>query len=143
MYARIKVLPGGTMPEYKSKNAAGFDLAAAEDALIGPGEVVLVGTGLIIEPPDGCWTALIARSSLHKRGLKLANAVGVVDPDYCGPSDEIKLAIENFSNVFVNVKAGERLAQAVFMPLQQVALVQAATLRAEVSRGGFGSTGIK
>lgn len=141
MNALITVRDGGTMPEYKSDQAAAFDLAISEDALIGPGEVKLVRTGLVISPPAGAWTALIARSSLHKRGLKLANGVGVVDPDYCGPNDEIKLAIENFSNVFVSVKAGERLAQALFMPLIQVPLLRIDTTITESSRGGWGSTG--
>ena len=66
--------------------------------VVQPGEVTLVPTGLVIEVPDGHLLGIFARSSTPlKRGLMVANGVGVVDPDYSGPKDEIKIEVLNFT----------------------------------------------
>ncbi len=48
------------------------------------GDISFYDTGVIIEPPEGYYTELIARSSLFKMGYMLANGVGVIDNDYRG-----------------------------------------------------------
>ncbi len=129
------------MPRYESDGAAAFDLAASEDVAIEPGEVALVPTGLVIEVPAGMFLALFARSSTPlKRGLMVANGVGVVDSDYCGPADEVKIAVLNFTKAAVRVKAGDRLAQGMILPAARITWEETASVRKE-SRGGFGSTG--
>src|SRR5205085_7263808 len=79
-----------SLPEYQSPGAAGFDLAASEDVSVQPGAVALVPTGLVVETPRGYFLGIFARSSTPlKRGLMVANGVGVVDADYCGQRDEV------------------------------------------------------
>jgi dUTP pyrophosphatase len=129
------------LPEYGTDGAAGFDLAASAALTIEPGEVTLVPTGLVIEVPPGYFLAVFARSSTPlKRGLMVANGVGVVDSDYCGPTDEIRVPVDNITQSRVTVQAGDRLAQGIFLAAPRVAWDEATELRAD-ARGGFGSTG--
>jgi dUTP diphosphatase len=105
-----------------------------------PGAVALVPTGLVVEVPDGMFLGVFARSSTPlKRGLMVANGVGIVDPDYCGPADEVKIAVLNFTGEPVRLRAGDRIAQGMVLHAPRVAWEEAEELRSE-SRGGFGST---
>jgi dUTP pyrophosphatase len=132
--------PHVSLPQYATSGSAAFDLAASEDLAIAPGEVRLVPTGLVIEVPDGMFLGVFARSSTPlKRGLMVANGVGVVDADYCGPSDEIKVPVMNFTESVVRVAAGDRIAQGILLPAPQVTWEEVDALR-DASRGGFGST---
>jgi dUTP pyrophosphatase len=139
---RIRRLhPSAALPRYESAGAAGFDLSASQDTTVQPGEVTLVPTGLAIEVPPGSFLGIFARSSTPlKRGLMVANGVGVVDPDYCGPEDEVKIEVYNFTARPVHIKAGDRIAQGIVIPSMRVEWDEAAELRAD-SRGGFGATG--
>jgi dUTP pyrophosphatase len=129
------------LPSYESAGAAGFDLAATDDLVIPPGQVRLIPTGLVVEVPSGMFLGIFARSSTPlKRGLMVANGVGVVDPDYCGPADEVKIAVVNFTAEPVQVRAGDRIAQGIFLPATRVQWEEVRELRTD-SRGGFGSTG--
>jgi dUTP pyrophosphatase len=140
--ARIKRLHASArLPQYESQGAAGFDLSASEEIEIPPGEVRLVPTGLVIEVPAGMFLGVFARSSTPiKRGLMVANGVGVVDSDYCGPSDEVKIVVLNFSRQAVTIRPGDRIAQGILLPVTRVEWKEEDELSA-VSRGGFGSTG--
>jgi hypothetical protein len=70
------------LPSYATGDAAGFDLAAAHDTAIAPGQLALVRTGLVVEVPTGHFLAIVARSSTPlKRGL-----IGTVRD--CGPSGQ-------------------------------------------------------
>ena len=142
MRLKIKRLdPGIGMPEPASARAAGFDLASAVDVEIPARSIRLVGTGLVIAVPDGHFLGIFARSSTPlKRGLMVANGVGVVDADYCGPADEIKVQLLNFTDAPVHVKRGDRLAQGVVLPCPRIEWDEVAELAAP-TRGGFGSTG--
>lgn len=139
---RIRRLrPSVALPRYESEGAAAFDLAAADDLEIPPGEVALVPTGLVVEVPQGMFLAIFARSSTPlKRGLMVANGVGVVDADYCGATDEVKIAVLNFRTVTVQVRAGDRIAQGIVLPAPRVAWDETEG-DARAARGGFGSTG--
>jgi dUTP pyrophosphatase len=75
-----------------------------------------------------------------KRGLMVANGVGVVDSDYCGPEDEVKIAVVNFTAEDVTVRKGDRIAQAMLLASPRVTWEEAGELAAR-SRGGFGATG--
>ncbi|HUE89262.1 MAG TPA: dUTP diphosphatase [Vicinamibacterales bacterium] len=135
-----RLRPSVRLPVYSSPGAAGFDLAAADDVDIGPGEIRLVGTGLVVAVPEGYFLAIVARSSTPlKRGLVVANGVGVVDSDYCGPADEVKIQLLNVTSEPVSVKAGDRLAQGIVLQAPRVTFVEGEA--AGPSRGGFGSTG--
>ena len=139
---RIRRLsPSARLPRYETAGAAGFDLSASQDMTVQPGEVTLVPTGLVIEVPLGTFLGIFARSSTPlRRGLMVANGVGVVDPDYCGPNDEVKIEVYNFTARPVQIKAGDRIAQGILMPAVRVEWEEAAELRTD-SRGGFGATG--
>ena len=128
------------LPRYETGGSAGFDLAASADLTVQPGQVALVPTGLVIEVPTGHFLGIFARSSTPlKRGLIVANGVGVVDSDYSGPADEIKIAVLNVTAAPVQVTRGDRLAQGVIIPFVR-ARWQEETPSGR-SRGGFGSTG--
>ena len=108
---------------------------------VAPGRVALVRTGLIIEVPTGHFLGIFARSSTPlKRGLLVANGVGVIDPDYSGPNDEIMIQVLNFTAAEVCVKRGDRLAQGVVLPAPRVTWHEVSDIR-PVTRGGFGATG--
>lgn len=129
------------MPSYQTAGAAGFDLAASADVTVAPGAIVLVPTGLVIEVPAGHFLGIFARSSTPlKKGLVVANGVGVLDGDYCGPTDELKIQVMNVTKNPVAIKIGDRLAQGVVMPFARVELEDGDGATAP-SRGGFGSTG--
>lgn len=142
MNVRItRLSPSVPLPSYQTAGAAGFDLAASAEMTIQPGGVALVPTGLVIETPPGCFLGIFARSSTPiKRGLMVANGVGIVDADYCGPDDEVKIEVYNFTAAPVVVQPGDRLAQGVFLPFAR-AEWQERPRSERPTRGGFGSTG--
>ena len=141
---RLKITrldPGVPLPAYGTGESAGFDLAAAHDATIAPKSIALIRTGLVIEVPSGHFLAIFARSSTPlKRGLVVANGVGVVDPDYCGPSDEVMIQLLNVTDANVFVKRGDRLAQGIVLAAPRVVWDDVQDIR-ESARGGFGATG--
>ena len=142
MRVKIRRLdPTVSLPSYGTDESAGFDLAAAHDLTIAPRSIALVRTGLVVEVPSGHFLAIFARSSTPlKRGLVVANGVGVVDPDYCGPSDEIMIQVLNVTDADVAVKRGDRLAQGILLACPRVVWQEVQDLRA-AARGGFGATG--
>jgi dUTP pyrophosphatase len=130
------------LPSYQTDGAAGFDLAARVDMTIQPGEVTLVPTGLVIEAPPGHFIGVFARSSTPlKRGLMVANGVGIVDADYSGPEDEIKIEVFNFTAAPVAITRGDRLAQGVILPFVRATWRDAGPPSDRKTRGGFGVTG--
>ena len=129
------------LPTYATAESAGFDLSAAADLTIPPGQIKLVPTGLVIEVPSGYFLGIFARSSTPlKRGLMVANGVGIIDPDYAGPEDEVRIQVLNISAGDVSVRRGDRLAQGIVLPAPRVSWDETTALRQE-TRGGFGSTG--
>jgi dUTP pyrophosphatase len=130
------------LPEYQTPGAAGFDLAASADVVVEPGVIALVPTGLVIKVPDGHFLGIFARSSTPlKRGLMVANGVGVIDQDYCGTHDEVKIQVFNFTSAAVRVAKGDRIAQGVLIPVTRAQWEETAGDLREGSRGGFGATG--
>ncbi len=118
-----------------------MDCAVREGGVIPPLGIGYVSLNVALKPPRGHWVLMAARSSLHKRGLMLANSIGIFDEDYSGDADEYKAVLYNFTNIPVEVKAGERLTQIVFVPHDKVEWNEVESL-GEVSRGGFGTTGV-
>lgn len=129
------------MPERKTAHSAGYDLAAAEPVVIEPRKVALIPTGLKAYMEGDEVLLLTIRSSLAaKRGLMLANGVGVIDADYAdNPDNEghILVAVVNLTDQPVSVAAGERVAQGIFVRYLTTAGDAAGGRRT----GGFGSTG--
>ena len=143
MILKIKRLPSAVgLPEPATAHAAGFDLAAAVDIEIPARSIRLVGTGLVIAVPAGYFLGIFARSSTPlKRGLMVANGVGVIDADYCGPGDEIKIQVLNITDAPVNVVRGDRLAQGIVLPCPTIEWEEVSEMTVP-TRGGFGSTGM-
>jgi dUTP pyrophosphatase len=142
MRLKIKRLQSAVgLPEAATAHAAGFDLAAATDLEIPPRSIRLVGTGLVIAVPEGYFLGIFARSSTPlKRGLMVANGVGVIDADYCGPGDEIKIQVLNITDAPVQVTRGDRLAQGIVLPCPRIEWEEVSEMTVP-TRGGFGSTG--
>lgn len=156
-----KAYKDAKLPAYQTKTAAGADLFCAEDVVI-PSifksisnikdyikagmsqedieknfKPTLVHTGVCSVMPEDEVLELYNRSSNPKRGLVLANSVGVVDSDYHG---EIMLAFYNFLPFDVTVKAGDRVGQGVFKKFLR-ADTGVSVVDKERGEGGFGSTG--
>jgi dUTP pyrophosphatase len=142
MQLRIKRLdPTVSLPAYGTTGAAGFDLAASDDVRVVPGQIVLVPTGLVIEIPPGHFLGIFARSSTPlKRGLLVANGVGVLDSDYAGPTDEVRIQVLNVTTEDVLIRRGDRLAQGIVLPAPRIEWLEVSDTQRE-NRGGFGATG--
>ena len=135
-----RIHPDAHLPTYQTADAAGFDLASVADVTVEPGRVALIPTGLVIKVPLRMFLGIFARSSTPvKKGLMVANGVGVIDPDYCGDTDEVKIAVMNFTAHAVQVRTGDRIAQGILLEAPRVAWLEAEPEAG--SRGGFGSSG--
>lgn len=140
MKLKIKLFdPTFPAPKYQTKGAVAFDLYARETTTIPAGKVVLVPLNIAIELPSGYWAMLAARSSLHKKGLMLANGIGVGDEDYCGDQDEYRAALWNRTDSDVIVEKGERIVQMLILSFTRPEFEMVEHLGNE-DRGGFGST---
>lgn len=146
MVRGFEVLPdyvarGVALPARQTSRSAGYDLAAAEDVMIPPGDVALVPTGLRAIMLDGEFLGVYIRSSLGlRRGLALANGVGIIDADYAHNPDNgghLFIALRNVGREAAHVARGERVAQAIFQPYALADHDAASGGRT----GGFGSTG--
>lgn len=129
------------LPEYKTPGAAAMDCAAREDVTIAPRSIGYVKLNFSLALPPGHFILQAARSSLHKRGLMLANGVGVFDQDYAGDGDEYQAILYNFLDEPVTVARGDRVVQIFALPHDRVVWDEVDTLGTP-DRGGVGSTGI-
>ena len=109
------------LPHYATDGSAGLDMRACidEPLEVGPGDTVLVPSGLAIHIGDaGLAAVLLPRSGLgHKHGLVLGNLTGLIDSDYQG---QVFISIWNRGSTTYEIKPGERIAQMVFVPVEQV-----------------------
>jgi dUTP pyrophosphatase len=131
------------LPHYATGGSAGMDMRACiDEALtVAPGETVLVPTGLVIHVADpGLAAVLLPRSGLgHKHGLVLGNLTGLIDSDYQG---QVFISCWNRSATSYEVQPAERIAQMVFVPVEQVELKVVEEFAAsDRGAGGFGHSG--
>jgi dUTP pyrophosphatase len=131
------------LPNYATDGSAGLDMRACiDDALtVIPGDTVLVPTGLAIHIGDSALAAvLLPRSGLgHKHGLVLGNLTGLIDSDYQG---QIFISCWNRGSKTYEIKPGERIAQMVFVPVEQVRFVVVEEFEiSDRGDGGFGHSG--
>ena len=139
---RLPHADGLELPSYATDHSAGMDLRAAVDEplVLGPGERVLVPTGLQIALPTGHEGQVRPRSGLAvKHGVTVLNSPGTIDADYRG---EVKVILINLGKEPFTITRGERIAQLVVARHEAVQWETsedlADTLRGE---GGFGHTG--
>ncbi|MBI2484777.1 dUTP diphosphatase [Candidatus Uhrbacteria bacterium] len=138
---RIRRLsPDIPTPAYKTAGACGFDIAVSEGGVLAPGERRKFPTGLVVCVPEGYVLLLCPRSSNAKKGIQLANSVGVIDPDYCGPDDQLHAYLYNIGTEPYTVEKSERVMQGLFVPVAHATFEEVEDLAAP-NRGGFGTTG--
>ena len=131
------------MPDYQTSGSAGIDLLACldEPLVIQPGETELIPSGIAVYIRDPSLAAvLLPRSGLgHKKGLVLGNLVGLIDSDYQG---QVFISCWNRGKENCLIEPGMRLAQMVFLPIEQVDfnLVDSFEV-SDRGEGGFGHTG--
>jgi len=128
------------LPTYATAGSVGFDLLCREDTEIAPRTIELIPSNVIVRIPEGYMLMLTLRSSTPlRKGLLIPNGLGIIDQDYCGEGDELKVQVLNFREEAVLVKRGERIAQGIFVPIQRVTWTEVEGMGK--GRGGFGSTG--
>ena len=160
-----KMNPNATMPVFGTSGSACFDLTAClinseitgfNDAgskpfvkklnsngalVVYPNERILVPTGLIFDIPDKHCVKLYARSGLaFKKGLTLANGIGIIDSDYV---EEIKIILHNSSDMNCIINNGDRISQGEMVKCLPYTLTETEERpeRKTERDGGFGSTG--
>ncbi len=131
------------LPEHATSGSAGMDLRACLDkvTLINPGETILIPTGVAIHIADpGLAAVILPRSGLgHKNGIVLGNLVGLIDSDYQG---QLFVSCWNRSKNPFTIELGARIAQLVFVPIEQVELEVVEEFDvSDRGHGGFGHTG--
>lgn len=141
MEIKIKKLhEDAIVPHYAHHGDAGLDLRTIEDATISPGEKVVLKTGLAMEIPEGYAALIWDRSGLAAR-QGIHTMAGVIDSTYRG---EFNIVLVNLGRETVEIKKGERIAQALIQPVSHAKILEVEEL-SETKRGesGLGSTGLK
>ena len=148
----ILVDKNARIPSKSSEFAAGRDLRAVNDVVVGVGERKLVSTGLRISCPKGTYGRIAPRSGLAlKNGLDVM--AGVIDPDYIGI---VSVILINFGELPVKIKVGDRIAQLIFERFETGPPVLHALFEPDIvddvgiertglvrGSAGFGSSGIE
>lgn len=159
------------VPARKTAKSAAYDIFLTEDLEMSPGSSRMINTGIVIDPcehDEPIAYFLMPRSSSAKRGIYFLNTIGLIDGDYNGPKDELKIALASrpleaheydedttsrlrflkpelmkyMKKRDSTFKKGERIAQIVFFnPLLPTLEYSGAVKEDGESRGGFGSTG--
>ena len=141
MKINIQLLsPGATVPTYGTEGAACFDLYAAVGARVYGRSSTTIRTGLAFEVPWGHAMMVYSRSGHgFKHGIRLANGTGIIDSDYRG---ELLVCMHNDSLEDYIVAPGDRIAQAMIIPVERIEFAVAEQLSiTERGQGGIGSTG--
>jgi dUTP pyrophosphatase len=138
-----RLRPGARVPARAYSGDAGYDLAAAERAVLAPGERAVVSTGIAVAVPDGYAGLVLPRSGLATRfGVSLVNTPGLIDPGYRGEL-MVPLINHDLKETF-EVEVGMRIAQLVLVKAAEAQFVGVGLLEESADdRGeeGFGSSG--
>lgn len=126
---------------YETDGSVGFDLLARESITVDTQSIILIPANVIVEVPDGYVLVVASRSSTPRRyGLTKPHGIGIIDQDYCGPEDEVKIQVLNFTDKPVTIEKGTKIAQGMFIRADRFEFEEVDEIK-EGSRGGFGSTG--
>lgn len=129
------------LPEYHSAGAAGFDFYCRETVVVSPKSLVAIPLNVALEPPEGHMLLVASRGSTPKRGIMIANGIGIGDRDFAGNNDEYKALVYNYTEAPVTVARGDRIAQGIFLECDRVEWEEVENLT-NPDRGGFGTTGV-
>ena len=139
-FERIAAYPNVNLPKRATKGAAGYDFECAIDTICPAHKITLIPTGIKAQIDTGYYLQLAVRSSTpKKKGLILANGVGIIDEDYYNNPDNeghIMFQVYNITDNDVTIPAGERIGQGIFIKYAITDNDIAEGLRI----GGFGST---
>ena len=131
------------LPQIATEGSAGMDMRACIDSelTVSPGDTVPVPTGIAMHIADNNLAAvLLPRSGLgHKHGLVLGNLTGLIDSDYQG---QIFISCWNRGEKAYKINPGDRIAQMVFIPVEQVKFEVVDDFKeSDRGEGGFGHSG--
>lgn len=133
-----KLNENAIVPVKAHRTDAGYDLTATSVNEDERG-LLVYGTGIAVDIPQGYVGNLHARSSIAKYGLVLTNGVGVIDAGYHG---EILMKFVKTGNGNV-YQVGDRIGQLLIQKVEDVFWEETTTLGdSERGTGGYGSTGI-
>lgn len=140
MRLEVRLTDEAPLPRHAHEGDAGLDLTSKESVAVLPHGTTMVGTGVAVAIPEGHVGLLFPRSGLaSKRGINLANCVGVIDSGYRG---EVMVPLHNIGESAKVVAKGERVCQLVVLPFVTCECVSVEELgETERGSGGFGSTG--
>ncbi len=141
---RVKLLEAGAKAPAVAHPGEdlGYDIFALEETGLHPGATVRVRTGISVEarhPQTGTPLGLLIRdrSSMAARGI--ATTGGVIDAGYRG---EILVLMVNLGSAAVEIKAGEKIAQMIPLPVLTGAVEVVESLEGSLrAEKGFGSSG--
>jgi dUTP pyrophosphatase len=138
-----KLHPDAVIPTRATEGSAGFDLVI-RDIIFDPlFDVFHVKTGIACEIPQDWVGQLVVRSSTHKKGLQLANQIGIIDSDFRG---EIVILLKDNGLKQIKrepfPKAGDRIAQIVFVPCMTQSETVCQLTDTKRGSGSFGHTGV-
>lgn len=142
-FEKVKRLKGEevVLPKRSTAHSAGYDFFGVEETTIKPNEIKVVRTGIKVKIPNDTFLMVVDRSSNPtKRGIVLANSIGIIDSDYYsneGNDGEIGFLFRNISDEVVVLGKGDKLGQGILMEYKKIAGDDATGERV----GGFGSTG--
>jgi len=130
-----------SIPYQQHKHDAGYDVTAAEAAVVPAGKWTLVKTGLAVQLPDDMELQVRSRSGLAlKKGVFCLNAPGTVDAGY---RNEIGVILANLGNEDFHIEIGDRVAQFIFQHPKHPGISEVSDINeSDRGLGGFGSTGI-
>ena len=140
LQVKVKKLdPKAVIPSYAKPGDAGLDLTAVSKEWDEKNGVVVIGTGLAFEIPEGHVGLIVPRSSIYKTPLMLANSIGVIDSGYRG---EVKFMFRPVDRARQNYEIGDRIGQIIIIPYPRVAFTEVSELPSS-DRGvaSFGSSG--
>ena len=136
-----RLYPEAKLPTYATEGAACFDISTYLNGDVDHGEAHVFSTGLAFEIPEDHVMLVFSRSGHgFKNDVRLSNCVGVMDSDYVGEL-KVKMACDK-PGWGLEINAGERIAQAMVIPVKQVQFEEVDELKS-TKRGdkGLGSTG--
>ena len=139
---KIILAEGACLPSYMTAGSSGADLHALlpEAFLLRAGSYAAIPTGVSVEIPNGYEGQIRPRSGLARKfGITILNAPGTIDSDYRG---EIVVLLINHGTQDYTIQNGDRIAQLVICPVEQVQFSIENSLSAtQRDKQGFGHTG--
>lgn len=128
------------IPKRSTKFSAGYDICSPIDIVLAPGEIKTIWTNIKAECHSNECILLFIRSSMGRKGITLANSVGLIDADYYSNENNdgnIGVALKNNTEKNFSIGKNEKIAQLVFMPY--LTIENEDEVR-NIRNGGYGST---